>query len=472
MLSDLSPAELDSALATLEAMRFDRLPFYRPYPKQLAFHDAGATFRERLLRAGNQQGKTYTGAAEMAMHLTGEYPDWWRGWRFDGPIIAWATGVTGETTRDNPQRALLGIVGEMGTGAVPARTIADTAAARGIADLLDYAKIRHSGGGVSTLRFKYYEQGREKWQGPPVDLVWFDEEPPPDIYSEGMARTIATGGRAFMTFTPLKGMSDVVRQFLMSPDAGKSDTNMTIDDAEHIPAAERERIIASFPEHEREARAKGIPVLGSGRVFPVAESAIMEEQAQPETHWCRVVGLDFGWDHPTAAVWLAWDRDADVIHVYDAYRARAATPIIHAAAIRARGDWIPAAWPHDGLQHDKGSGQQIAELYRQQGVAMLHEKACFDDGSNGVEAGVQLMLQLMQTGRLKVARHLTEWWEEFRLYHRKDGQIVKEGDDLMSATRYAIMMRRFAQPEPWSGLRAGESYRPPPSAGAFDPTRW
>lgn len=464
------PDDLDTLLADLTALERDRLCLYRPYPKQRAFHDAGARFRERLLRAGNQQGKTWCGAAEMAMHLTGEYPPWWRGWRFDGPILAWATGVTGETTRDNPQRALIGLVGENGTGAIPARLILDTAPARGIADLLDYAKIRHVSGGVSTLRFKYYEQGREKWQGPPVDFVWFDEEPPPDIYSEGMARTVATAGRAIMTFTPLKGMSEVVKSFLIQPDAGKHDTNMTIEDAEHIPAEERARIVASFPEHEREARAKGIPTLGSGRIFPIAESRIEEEQPRIEAHWCRIVGLDFGWEHPTAAVWIAWDRDADVMHVYDAYRQREATPIIHAAAIRAKGDWIPVAWPHDGLQHDKGSGVQLAEIYRQNGVAMLGERATFDDGSNGVEAGVMDMLQRMQTGRLKVARHLVEWWEEFRLYHRKDGQIVKQGDDLMSATRYAVMMRRFAQPEPNLGIMAGESM--PRERGGFDPLRW
>jgi hypothetical protein len=106
--------------------------------------------------------------------------------------------------------------------------------------------------------------------------------------------------------------------------------------------------------------------------------------------------------------------------------------------------WLPWAWPHDGLQHDKGSGEQLAAQYRAQGLKMLPMRATFEDGSSGVEAGIAEMLDRMQTGRFKVFAHLNDWFEEFRLYHRKDGLIVKAGDDLLSAARYARMMRRHA----------------------------
>lgn len=439
-----SVSEIDQTLRELEALRYERIVLYSPYEKQKSFHAAGLSHRERLLRAGNQNGKSFAGGCEGAYHLTGEYPEWWTGRRYDRPIVMWASGVTGETTRDNPQRVMMGMVGEIGTGSVPRRCIADSAPARGIADLLDYVKVRHTSGGLSTLRFKYYEQGRQKWQGPPVDVVWYDEEPPPDIYSEGLARTIATGGMAYMTFTPLLGMSDVVRSFLMEKSADRHDTNMTIDDALHIPAEERARIIASFPPHEREARSKGIPTLGSGRIFPVAEEKIAIDAMDIPSHWVQIGGMDFGWDHPFAAVKLAWDRDADVIYVTSAYRSKQETPPIHAAALRPWGDWLPWSWPHDGLQHDKGSGDQLAEQYRAQKLNMLPERATFDDGTNGVEAGISDMLTRMETGRWKVFRHLNDWFEEFRLYHRKDGRVVKEMDDLLSASRYALMMKRHA----------------------------
>jgi hypothetical protein len=222
-------------------------------------------------------------------------------------------------------------------------------------------------------------------------------------------------------------------------------TRMTISDAEHYSAEQIEAIIASYPAHEREARVKGIPALGSGRVFPIEEARIScEAQAIPE-YWPQIGGMDFGWDHPFAAVSLAWDRDADVIYVTRTYREREATPIIHAAALRPWGDWMPWAWPHDGLQHDKGSGEALAGQYRAQGLNLLADRATFADGGNGVEAGVSEMLTRMQSGRLKVFSHLNDFWDEFRLYHRKDGRIVKERDDVLSAARYAMMMLRFAE---------------------------
>lgn len=429
-------------------LRENRLRVYRPYQKQQQFHAAGGVYRERLLRAGNQNGKTFCCGAELAFHLTGMYPDWWQGRRWDRPILAWAASETGESTRDNPQRALLGLVGELGTGAVPRDRLGDYGMATGVSNLFDFIKVRHATGSWSTLRFKNYAQGRRKWQGPPVDFVWFDEEPPADIYDEGLARTIATRGCVAMTFTPLQGMSEVVRRFLVAPTTDRHDTNMTIEDAEHIPAEERARIIASFPAHEREARASGVPTLGSGRIFPVAECSLAIPAFAIPAHWPRLVGIDFGWDHPFAAVWLAWDRDSDTVYVTDCYREREVTPVVHAAAIKPRGAWIPLAWPHDGLNSEKGSGEPLAQQYRRQGLKLLPERATFEDGSNSVEAGLMLMLEWMQTGRFKVFDHLADWFEEFRLYHRKDGQVVKEADDLMSATRYAVMMRRAAQVKP------------------------
>jgi hypothetical protein len=248
-----------------------------------------------------------------------------------------------------------------------------------------------------------------------------------------------------MTFTPLLGMSEVVMRFLKEESPGTHVTKMTIDDAEHYTPEQREAIVASYPAHEREARAKGIPQLGSGRVFPVTEESITAQPFKIPHHWPVIGGMDFGWDHPFAAIRLAWDRDSDVYYVTHAYRQREATPILHVAAIKSWGATLPWAWPHDGLQHSKDSGEPLAAQYRRNGLNMLHERARFDDGTDGVEAGVLEMLERMQTGRLKVFAHLSDWFEEFRMYHRKDGKLVKERDDLICATRYAIMMRRYAR---------------------------
>jgi hypothetical protein len=221
-------------------------------------------------------------------------------------------------------------------------------------------------------------------------------------------------------------------------------TRMTIEDAEHYTPEERASIIASYPAHERKARTRGIPTLGSGRVFPLDEDDLKVKSFAIPEHWAFIGGLDFGWDHPTAAVRLAWDRDADTFYVTHTHRLREATPVIHAATLKPWGENLPWAWPHDGLQHDKGSGEALASQYRDQGLNMLPERATYADGGSGVEAGITDMLDRMQTGRWKVFEHLEDWFAEFRLYHRKDGLIVKLNDDLMSASRYALMMRRHA----------------------------
>lgn len=228
----------------------------------------------------------------------------------------------------------------------------------------------------------------------------------------------------------------------------RSVTTMTIDDAEHYTPEQRQAIIDSYPEHEREARTKGIPSMGSGRVFPITEEAITCDPFPIPSHWPQLNGLDFGWDHPFAAINCAWDRDADVFYVCKEYAARETTPVIHAASIKPWGPWVPNAWPHDGLQHDKGSGEALRDQYAAQGLKMLHEKATFVDGGNGVEAGVIEMLDRMKTGRWKVFSTCGGWFQEFRIYHRVDGLIVKERDDRISASRYAMMMRRYAKTEP------------------------
>lgn len=176
--------------------------------------------------AGNQLGKTYGGGAEFAMHLTGLYPDWWVGRRWERPIAAWCGSDTSDTTRDNPQRILLGPPAEpdeRGTGAIPYDHIGRINPKRGVGDALDTMTVKHVSGGYSRLGFKTYEQGRKKWQGETLDLVWFDEEPPPDVYAEGLTRTNATGGMVFLTFTPLQGMSEVVLSFLADPELSMDD---------------------------------------------------------------------------------------------------------------------------------------------------------------------------------------------------------------------------------------------------------
>lgn len=217
-ISDLELALLDEMQRTLNLrLARKRLENYRPYPKQIEFHAAGAKYRERLLMASNRFGKSICGAAEMAIHLTGRYPAWWAGKRFDKPIRAWAAGVTNETTRDIVQEKLIGPPSrkeEWGTGYIPHEALGESSMARGTADSLDTISVKHVSDGWSTLQFKSYERGREKWQGTALEVCWMDEECPLDIYTEALTRTNETGGIVYLTFTPLLGWSNVVHRFL------------------------------------------------------------------------------------------------------------------------------------------------------------------------------------------------------------------------------------------------------------------
>ena len=122
---------------------------YKPYPKQLAFHQASEHHHERLLMAGNQLGKTFAGGFEAACHAMGVYPSWWKGVRFQRPIRGWIAGVTNKKTRDVVQYKLIGERGKFGQGSmIPADVIdGEPVMNRGVPGLIDYCRIRHSSGG-------------------------------------------------------------------------------------------------------------------------------------------------------------------------------------------------------------------------------------------------------------------------------------------------------------------------------------
>jgi phage terminase large subunit-like protein len=192
------------------------------YLKHLEFFEAGAKYRERCFMAANRVCKTFgAGGYETACHVTGEYPAWWMGRRFDQPVRWWAAGKTNETTRDIIQATLLGASAQRdgrthfdGTGVIPGEALGALTWKQGVSDLADTIKVRHASGGWSTLGLKSYQQGRGSFEGTSLQGIWLDEEPPVDVYGECLLRTATTNGIIMLTFTPLDGMSEVVMGFL------------------------------------------------------------------------------------------------------------------------------------------------------------------------------------------------------------------------------------------------------------------
>lgn len=429
-------------------VKTSRIKQYAPYPYQVKFHQEGEDCPQRILMAANRVGKTYCGAAETAYHMTGEYPDWWKGRRFDRPVRVWVAGESNDTTRDIIQRELFGPPQDptqKGTGAIPLDSIVDTVRKPGVPNAFSAALVKHKSGGNSQISFKAYEQGFEKFMGEAIDVVWLDEEPRPEIFSQCITRTVDTAGVVYMTFTPEKGMTSVVSSFMNELKPGQSLVTATWDDVEHLDAKTKEQLLAVYSPAERDMRSKGIPVFGSGLVYPVSEEQVVCEEFELSEHFPRLAAIDFGYDHPTAVSWAAYDPDNDIIYIYDEYRRNKETPLTHAAVINARTPGIPVAFPHDGLQHDKGSGVQLAQQYRDLGVYMLAQHFSNPPadgethGNNSIEAGISILLQRFETGRLQIFNSCVETLEELRLYHRKNGRVVPVKDDLLSAMRYAAL---------------------------------
>lgn len=185
------------------------------YKKHLEFFRAGREYSERAIIAANRIGKSVgIGGYEVSLHLTGEYPDWWEGRVFNHPTDWWAAGDTGKTARDTIQLALLGPFGSFGTGMIRGSLLLGTTPKHGLPEAVETIRVKHKSGGVSTCTIKSYDQRRESFQGTAKHGVWLDEEPPQDVYSECLLRTLTTGGILLCTFTPLMGVSEVVKSFM------------------------------------------------------------------------------------------------------------------------------------------------------------------------------------------------------------------------------------------------------------------
>ena len=455
---------VEDAVALIQQLKDYRdthkLEFYDPYPFQKDFHNAkgtnGIPATEKALMAANQIGKTVCGAYETAFHATGLYPDWWEGNIHQSPPSILVASNTNETTRDRCQGDLFGDPTDdnlLGTGAIPKHLIGEKVRKPGVPNAYDSVLVKHKSGGWSKIFFRAYEQGPKKFMGYRNDEAWLDEECPSDVWSQVARGTFATGGNIYMTFTPEEGITPVVAKFINDLGETQALIRATWDDAPHMTKEMREANLLKFPKHEWAMRSKGEPNMGSGLVFSVPEEMIKVDPFEIPKHWPRINGIDFGWDHPFACAFVAWDRESDTIYVYDGYREQRALPAIHADAIKQRGDWIPISWPKDGLQTEKGSGTPLSEIYKRQGLNMHHTfftnppRMGEEEGKGGVsvESGILEMLEMMETGRFKVFSTVSVFFEELKMYHRKDGKIVPRFDDFISACRYAVMFRRHAQ---------------------------
>jgi len=419
-------------------------PFARDhYAKHLEFFAAGATHKERLFCAANRVGKSEAGAYEVTLHATGLYPDWWPGKRFTEPVEVWAVGTNSQTTRDIVQAKLYGPLLAPRTGMIPAHLILQTTLARGgLSGSLESMAVQHVSGGTSIIGLKTYEQGRSSFEGTGKHVVWCDEEPPEDCYTEMLYRTITTRGLALVTFTPLQGLSNVVKGFIEPDDAARPFKHVTQAgwaDVPHLDEDEKRAVLATTPPWQRDARTKGIPSLGAGAIYPIPESEFVVDDFAVPDEWPRAYALDVGWNR-TAAVWGAISRPTKeaegTVYLYAEHYRAEAEPAVHAAAIRGRGTWVPGVIDPASRGRTQKDGIALLDVYRELGLDL-------EPANHAVDAGLYAVWTLMSAGRLKVMRSLQAWLREYRMYRRDEtGKIVKQDDHLMDATRYLVMTGR------------------------------
>lgn len=428
--------------------------FYQSrHPWQKRFIASTAEYSQSALIAANRVGKTETATYIDAIHAMGDYPADWPGHRFDHAPLIWVLGYSGEKCRDLLQTPIIGRKTDNGWegGLIPGELIVSVEAMTGTPNAVRSVYIRHKSGGTAKIQFWSYSQGQHALMGDSVDWFHIDEEPKdPDIFPQVLTRTATgdrgNGGRGILTFTPENGRTELVIGFMDNPSPAQTCMNVGWDDAPHLSEKVKAELLASFPAHQRDMRTKGIPMLGHGRIYDLSDDAIMCAPFACPDHFFVIDGQDFGWDHPQAHIQLWEDRDEDVIYIAHVWKGKNKKADEAWRIVKPWANNVPTAWPHDGLQHEKGGGQQLKEQYKAEGFRMLGEHATWPDGSNKVEPGIHEIRERMLDGKFKVFSTCTDFFDEYRMYHRDEhGKIAKTNDDVLDAVRYAYMMRRNAQ---------------------------
>lgn len=449
-----------------EYKKFNKSEFFIPYKWQEKFYQAGKEFHYRFLSAGNRVGKTFSQAFEFNLHLTGLYPDWWKGRRFDKPVNAWALGITTDSTRDVLQKELLGTnnakdSSSIGSGSIARKHINFDTIERDGGRVLRI-QIKHYNGsgkfdGYSSLTFKTSMMDEAALMGAKLDLVWMDEQPPfneEQLHSQLVMRVSDSGGTLTVTATPEQGATALLSDYRDNSGDGKyyqqAGWRDCLSSADNPHGHLSEEWIAlqskNIPSWQLAMRMNGEPILGSGAVYDSVnfDDLVCDPIPVPNS-WRQICGVDIGFAHDTAAIWSAHDPITDTIYVTGEHVLAKATPLIHTNTLNSAGrSWIPVVLPRDAHQTEKGSGVDLITYYKEAGANVLPEtfyNAHKNDGSrsNSVETGITEIRERMLTGRFKIFSTCPQLLKQLRSYYRDQGKIVKDGDDICDAMRYSAM---------------------------------
>ncbi len=448
---------------------------YVPEKKQMEFLNATGTHRFVGFFAGNQLGKSYTSCISDFLHATGLYDmfPWYTGRKFNEPVIIWAASTRSEFTRDNIQRHLVGSsmddddIGNTPECIIPRDLIIRFTRKSKPTGALDQLWVRHKSGGKSLIQFKDFSQGYRAFAGGTVHWIHRDEDPIDGrIITECAARLTQTDGGVIDSMTPTEGFTATVKEYYPEPRTSRHKLiMMELDESERLSYERKEEIKSNYPEHEVECRTKGVPFQGSGAIFNFSDRVYLTGEGANLNHAGKRygIGVDFGWTN-TAAVGVVYDPAIDQYTVEWDYQMAEQAIMVNCGNIRARWNLFwgphtdpPVFWPHDGSIHDD-NGITNKTQWVEQGMNMWSKHSCFEDSDDGRivssmarEPGIQLLITMMQSGKLKISHNCPTLIHQMKFYHRKldvngNSKVFKENDHCIDSLRMAMVMCKHFKP--------------------------
>ena len=482
--ADVQAKFQDLAIAVRDDMEFNQLKYFRPFQHQLRFFATGTSDRRGIL-AANRIGKTVSTCYETAYHLTGLYPDWWPGRRFDKPVTVMVAGEGWSQVALVLQNELLGtndvkIRDHIGTGAIPrACIITETMRSDG-ANCIG-VEIRHVSGSKSYLLFANYTQEVRQMQGFKLNLAVFDEQPPDDFFSEIVTRTATTQGQVLCSFTPLKGLNGLVSKF-WHQEEGYEHIRVSWDDVpEYDPWGEpfllketRLQLERDYLPHERDARRNGVPVMGKGAVFQIRTWPTYKMGTYDFRNVMglyRVIALDLGlvndktvltlmyWDPNGQEAWL--DRQ---IVVKGTEEANPVNYVQHLMRPEVFG--TPIVLPPDAgtVGRYTMSALSIRQLFEQYELNVYPEAIHNPPDAEGRVTnhkafGINMMRQMLELGTFHVNENCVEFLREAQNYYVDERGRFSDPDDCIDSARYALLGCLNGWAEPWDSRSPSQRFR-------------
>ncbi len=416
----------------------------KKHEKQLAFHRCSK--RNRWVFGGNRSGKTECGAAECVYMARGTHP--YRQNRSN--VCGWVVSVSAQVQRDVAQKKILHYLRK--------DWIEDVVMLSGRRDapedgIIDFIRVKNVFGGSSVIGFKSCDQGREKFQGASLDFVWFDEEPPEDVYRECRMRVMDRQGDVFGTMTPLKGLTFVYRDIFLNR---QNDPEVWYEFMEWAdnPYLDRNEIAlmeASLDERTLQSRQFGrFASASEGLVYPEFDEQIHVIEPFPiPKEWQDTISIDPGLNNPLSAHWYAVDFDDNVYVMFEHYEAGKDVDH-HAKRIAQICDTL--GWKRDSRgricalidsaakQRTLSGVKSVAELFYERGILVNPdvEKDLFS-GIARVKSYLNSKNGLPNLYIFNCCPHLIR---ELKGYYWGSGDTPRKADDhALDEMRYYLMTR-------------------------------